>query len=315
MSVPNKSLDKTKRYAGVKANDFVNKPRTNDVNRSAGKYSHAINNEQSCHVHCRLRHLLRLFSSLSNFVCFLRRTIFLLSSFVVRPQGWANLGKINSRRIPPPANLPSLKSETGIQAPTYDPTVCVNHGWTSNDNIPAINAQNNPPTQQQIDSAPVNLSAPTTPAPSSAETEKSRIVPTWSTITAGINTSEPIPNLLGLTDFPRLANTPDRKSSSMEFNNVPANPSFRPANLATWKEGGGSRVQPLMADVPPMSLPNASAHSMQQSNSRAYPPSPMVNIFIARSKFDKMIMFCCSFSSSGRINPIRQHRMLNLDSV
>ena len=36
MSVPNKSLDKNKRYAGVKANDFVNKTRTNETNRSAG---------------------------------------------------------------------------------------------------------------------------------------------------------------------------------------------------------------------------------------------------------------------------------------
>ncbi|CAF5198787.1 unnamed protein product, partial [Rotaria magnacalcarata] len=35
MSVPNKSLDKNKRYVGVKANDFVNKSRANETNRSA----------------------------------------------------------------------------------------------------------------------------------------------------------------------------------------------------------------------------------------------------------------------------------------
>jgi hypothetical protein len=38
MSTPNKSLDKSKRFAGVKANDFVNKARPNDANRSAGTY-------------------------------------------------------------------------------------------------------------------------------------------------------------------------------------------------------------------------------------------------------------------------------------
>ena len=37
MSAPNKSLDKNKRFAGVKTNDFVNKTRANEVNRSAGK--------------------------------------------------------------------------------------------------------------------------------------------------------------------------------------------------------------------------------------------------------------------------------------
>jgi len=36
MSAPNKSLDKNKRYAGVKTNDFVNKTRANEANRSAG---------------------------------------------------------------------------------------------------------------------------------------------------------------------------------------------------------------------------------------------------------------------------------------
>jgi hypothetical protein len=36
MSVPSKSIDKNKRYAGVKANDFVNKTRTNETSRAAG---------------------------------------------------------------------------------------------------------------------------------------------------------------------------------------------------------------------------------------------------------------------------------------
>jgi len=36
MSASNKSLDKNKRYAGVKTNDFVNKTRANEANRSAG---------------------------------------------------------------------------------------------------------------------------------------------------------------------------------------------------------------------------------------------------------------------------------------
>jgi hypothetical protein len=40
MSAPSKSIDKNKRYAGVKANDFVNKTRTNETSRAAGMFYH-----------------------------------------------------------------------------------------------------------------------------------------------------------------------------------------------------------------------------------------------------------------------------------
>jgi len=42
MSVPAKSIDKNKRYAGVKANDFVNKTRTNETSRATGKKENKI---------------------------------------------------------------------------------------------------------------------------------------------------------------------------------------------------------------------------------------------------------------------------------
>jgi hypothetical protein len=42
MSVPSKSIDKNKRYAGVKANDFVNKTRTNEASRATGIFNTGI---------------------------------------------------------------------------------------------------------------------------------------------------------------------------------------------------------------------------------------------------------------------------------
>lgn len=39
MSATNKSLDKNKRFTGIKANDFVNKTRTNEANRSASMFT------------------------------------------------------------------------------------------------------------------------------------------------------------------------------------------------------------------------------------------------------------------------------------
>ncbi|CAF3733907.1 unnamed protein product, partial [Rotaria magnacalcarata] len=223
MSVPNKSLDKNKRYVGVKANDFVNKSRANETNRSAP-----------------------------------------------RPQGWANLGKINSRRVPPPANLPSLKSEIGVNSPTFDPTVTTNHGWTSNDNQPPINPIIHP-TQQQLDSLSVNSPPPLSQPQPLMDIDKPRIAPTWSTVTSGTNPNEKIPSLLPLNDFPRLATTPDRKHQPESITNM-QNPSFRPANLSTWKEGGSSRVHDMSQMIPNNPGANLYQQSMSNPNMRMYPP-------------------------------------------
>lgn len=248
MSVPNKCLDKNKRYAGVKTNDFVNKTRANEANRSAG---------------------------ISNIFSLFFFSFFLLFFFSVRPQGWANLGKINSRRIPPPANLPSLKSEIGVNTPTFDPTITTNHGWTSNESPTQINSQSNP-TQQQLDSLPVN--SPTPPS-SSSDVDKPRVPPTWSAKAAGTNANpiEKTPNLLALNDFPRLATNQDRKSQPESITNI-QNPTFRPANLATWKEGGSTpRIQSLLSnDLSQMIPTNPGANLYQQQNMRMYPPQMVI---------------------------------------
>ena len=151
-----------------------------------------------------------------------------------------------------------------------------NHGWSSNDNTGTINSPSNP-TQHQLDSFPVSSSTP----PSSADIDKTRVQPTWSTVTAtggNANPNEPPPSLLALNDFPRLATgtIQDRKSQSESLTNMP-NPTFRPANLATWKEGGGTRVQSSSNDLSPLIPNNPGANFYQPPNMRMCPPE-MVKI-------------------------------------
>jgi hypothetical protein len=121
------------------------------------------------------------------------------------------------------------------------------------------------PTQQQLDSLPAHAS--TSPLPSSltqassshsSDLDKPRGPASWSHVTAGNiggNANDHPPNLLGLNDFPRLVTQDSKtgKSSADSLINAVSSttttqgPILRPANLSSWKEGGG-RVQPLPAD-------------------------------------------------------------------
>jgi hypothetical protein len=95
-------------------------------------------------------------------------------------------------------------------------------------------------------------------------------------VTSGGSNDQP-PNLLGLNDFPRLV-TQDNKSvkspSDSLINSLSTTttqgPSFRPANLASWKEGGG-RAQPISNDITSKdSNENLSSLAMQ---SQMLPPN------------------------------------------
>ncbi|CAF1338732.1 unnamed protein product, partial [Didymodactylos carnosus] len=222
--------------------------------------------------------------------------------FPVRPQsGYQSLGKITTQRIPPPAHLPSLRSEHGSGFDANIPIVpSGSHGWTNQSGgLPS--SPNTTATNQNVPSTTTTTSAniqiqnrPTTPAKSQSTPQDSSTAAGAASTTVATSTGHQIepPNIPNLRDFPHLS-TLDGKSmtnSTMSGNNVlnkkPQNdqssspssnnnvltsltnsnttgPSLRPANIASWREGGG-RAQPLQIDQKDTSTNDLLSRSQQE---------------------------------------------------
>ena len=175
-----------------------------------------------------------------------------------------------------------MKSETGMNNVSFDlinPSTGTTHGWTANNNqISSATAHPLTPTkastQQQLDSLPTNGSTPPTSS-MQVDSNGRRGPSSWSSVTAGSGQDQP-PNLLGLNDFPHLATQDSKNTKSPSDNSNNANsststmaqaPSLRPANISSWKEGGG-RVQPVSTD--------SAKESIESTNSLSISTPPSV---------------------------------------
>ncbi|XP_052823701.1 protein PRRC2C isoform X3 [Octopus bimaculoides] len=165
-------------------------------------------------------------------------------STVTRQHGLQSLGKVGSvRRMPPPANLPSLKSENSGNDPSINLVPSGGSGWGTKE-------KDSSGTQQQS-----SQPQPATTVPSgqvinkqvntSGATINSTGVKSWSSVTVGETSQSGIlshQSPLFHEEFPKLA--PGGEEEKKEVKEEPGKetqfgpgPNLRPQNIANWREG------------------------------------------------------------------------------
>lgn len=171
-------------------------------------------------------------------------------STVPRQHGLQSLGKVSSavRRMPPPANLPSIKSEHSGNDPSISLVPSGGSGWASKEKEKEGSGSQPPVSQPQ----------PAVPAPSTQSTVKTSTssggtgsgARSWSSVTVGGSTQGGLVSHQSPAfqeEFPSLASEEKAKEVKKEEDNKDTQygpgPSLRPQNVGSWREGGGRGVQ------------------------------------------------------------------------
>ncbi|KAK3764711.1 hypothetical protein RRG08_042021 [Elysia crispata] len=203
-------------------------------------------------------------------------------STVPRQHGLQSLGKVSSvRRMPPPANLPSLKSENSGNDPSISLVPSGGSGWvskeekkeTSGSGAQPLSSQPQPavPTQPLVVAQQQQASAAKTNIPSGGPSSTG--IRSWSKVTVGGQQGGLVSHQSPLfqEEFPSLAQEEKNKEQTQTTKKDEDNkdtqygpgPSLRPQNVASWREGGGRAVPQPKPEEPTATIPNSTAVEMQ----------------------------------------------------
>ncbi|XP_052391759.1 protein PRRC2C isoform X2 [Carassius gibelio] len=174
------------------------------------------------------------YATLSLFNTYKGKSLETQKTAVAARHGLQSLGKVAvSRRMPPPANLPSLKAENKGNDPNVSIVPKDGSGWASRQDQPGDERQQETPPPQPKPAVPQTSDAPLGGSRSWANSKQS-----------GQLDGAPRMSSHFHQEFPSLqaAGENQEKSGDQEDEPYGPGPSLRPQNVGSWREGGGRNL-------------------------------------------------------------------------
>ncbi|KAM4695631.1 protein PRRC2A [Rhinophrynus dorsalis] len=221
------------------------------------------------------------YASLNLFDTYKGKSLEVQKPAVTPRHGLQSLGKVViARRMPPPANLPSLKAENKGNDPNVSLVPKDGSGWASKqdtpepkstDASPAVQPELQPPPATQT---PASNQPKRPPAPQEPPTPVVAAVKTWAQASVahgaqgdgGKASNRPSP--FSREEFPTLQAAGDQDKSGHDQSTSAVSygpgPSLRPQNATSWRDGGGRGG---------LAASSLDGESREPSSDAAHPPS------------------------------------------